>query len=399
MGSIISFPILCLANFCCWLESMIIYFEEFLRSCGREATHDHERINLEYGRNGIQDLLRKHFLRHLNRLPVLINGDDIGFLTNEVHYPIWLKCLKKYGFKPSVGKNYVSPRAITLNSELFLLPNLRQTDDLSSSVRVLQNVTYMNVGLLHGPNAGITAVRPSSQTDMPLADFYRLSVLRAENPQRAHARFLFYNKEIISRITRNGFFNLFIPQKLGGLGFEPPHGLQYEVTNVQQRLARAYQADILIRSGKPMKLDLRELPATINFKLDSELFRTTFPYERKQGTVDFLKIFDVPNYFQQPILQSSLPNLYQPGIFRSRLENRNGHYTHPSTKQIGEMLGRQKDFKPFSKDGLLSFDFKAVREVIPLIQESNYRNIHGRKIETRLPPLSLGDIFMGDDDS
>lgn len=77
MGSLLSFPLLCLLNDCT------------ARSIG----------------------LKPH--------QYLINGDDILIRTRRENYPKWKKTVKDYGFSLSLGKNYVHSKFGTVNSQLI----------------------------------------------------------------------------------------------------------------------------------------------------------------------------------------------------------------------------------------------------------------------------------------
>jgi hypothetical protein len=87
MGSILSFPVLCAIN----LASYWCALEEYTG-----CTYKKEE------------------------LPCLINGDDILFKSNDAFYTVWQKWITKAGFTLSVGKNYISPHFITVNSESWL---------------------------------------------------------------------------------------------------------------------------------------------------------------------------------------------------------------------------------------------------------------------------------------
>jgi len=110
MGSPLSFPILCFINLIVYQMSL----EEYL---------DHE-VPLE-------------------DLPVLVNGDDILFRTNERHYEIWRGLVAQAGFELSVGKNYVSESFFCINSRGYLFKNGQITD-----------LPFLNLGLLTGQSKG-----------------------------------------------------------------------------------------------------------------------------------------------------------------------------------------------------------------------------------------------------
>jgi len=88
MGHVLSFPVLCMLNYLCYHQSWENYAG-----------------------------IRLRLFRDLP--PALVNGDDLGFRTCREHYPVWEACLPEWGFVKSVGKNFVSPRWIQLNSTLF----------------------------------------------------------------------------------------------------------------------------------------------------------------------------------------------------------------------------------------------------------------------------------------
>lgn len=189
MGSVLSFPILCAINFACkWIADELYY--------GR-------RIGI-------------------HQVDCLVNGDDIGFLSNNEHYSIWQRVITQAGFELSIGKNYIHRRFFTINSMLC---------DMDRKCIV----PFFNVGLLTGQSK-LTG-RDEART-LPSWDWYNECVHAAMNPLRASRRFLHYHAPWIRRMTENGRLNLFISHSFGGLGFVPPIGLKWVSTRFQQ--ARAY---------------------------------------------------------------------------------------------------------------------------------------------------------------
>jgi len=90
MGSPTSFPILCIIN----------------------AAVTRYSLELRHGRVGQMDL---------NSFPLLINGDDVGFVTDTLGYEIWKVVTRMGGLVFSVGKNFTSPDFLVLNSCMFEL--------------------------------------------------------------------------------------------------------------------------------------------------------------------------------------------------------------------------------------------------------------------------------------
>jgi len=84
MGSILSFPILCVIN---------LFVHEYCQSKLSETS------------------------------PPYINGDDILFRASKDFIDLWLRVTKSCGLIPSKGKNLISERYFTINSRPFLVHN------------------------------------------------------------------------------------------------------------------------------------------------------------------------------------------------------------------------------------------------------------------------------------
>lgn len=87
MGSLLSFPILCVANAACI------------------------------------GIIKK---QSLGKIEALINGDDIVFRESQRKIQAWKRLTKSIGLKPSVGKNYQSAKFFSINSQLLIV---EKTDD------------------------------------------------------------------------------------------------------------------------------------------------------------------------------------------------------------------------------------------------------------------------------
>jgi hypothetical protein len=84
MGSLLSFPVLCLANAC----------------------------TLAISQN-----------RKMEDLPGLVHGDDLAFRTNKTGFKAWKDTAKAIGFELSVGKNYIDPSWVSIDSQVFYVRN------------------------------------------------------------------------------------------------------------------------------------------------------------------------------------------------------------------------------------------------------------------------------------
>jgi hypothetical protein len=190
MGSPLSFPILCVVN----LVTFWLSLEFFLgRSLG------------------------------FHELPVLVNGDDILFPSTEGHYKVWQEYLAEVGFSLSLGKNYFHKRFLTVNSELY-----------HDNGDIFQKINYLNVGLLTGQSK--LSGRESDRL-MPFWSTYNVVIDGAVTPERAHRRFIHYNRPLVDQVTNNGEYSLFTHPVLGGLGCHIPKNMTPRFTAFQRRLA------------------------------------------------------------------------------------------------------------------------------------------------------------------
>jgi hypothetical protein len=133
MGHVLSFIVLCLANYLVFCYSFWQSFED-----------------LEIPR-------------------VLINGDDILFKCDESHVGTWMDCVRSVGFFPSMGKNLVNRDICQINSVLFKT----EYDNVGgwfglpdrNYVRRIIPIEYINFGILTGRGKGKDTGRRESQTE------------------------------------------------------------------------------------------------------------------------------------------------------------------------------------------------------------------------------------------
>jgi len=202
MGSPLSFPILCAAN----LLGYVLAWEEYHgRPVGR-----------------------------LDKLPVLINGDDILFKANDRFYTIWQRIVKSIGFDLSVGKSYFDKRFCTVNSKLYCF---------RGDTGHPQLVTFHNPAQLLPSNwLKSDADRDTNSTKRdPFVGRLSDALERTVDPRFALRNFMRMNHREIQLATKHGLHNLFIPAKLGGIGVRLPNKLwndeKLRITDHQRRLA------------------------------------------------------------------------------------------------------------------------------------------------------------------
>jgi hypothetical protein len=247
MGSVLSFPFLCLANLFGYVMSRPDR-DELLCSSAK-----------------------------LRNLPCLINGDDILFRSDEAHYKEWCYQVSRVGFSLSVGKNFTHPRFFTVNSvPIEYVPTPRTVspnwmnwswgDDAGpvgpyhlNEEPIIRIGGFLNVGLLTG-QAKLTG--RDALGALPLSGWHSGAVMSAANPKMAHGWFIHYHKREIHSQTRytGKTLNLFAHPLLGGLGFQVPPGVETRFSPFQRRLAHALWVSALSTfEGAPQDYDLSSL--------------------------------------------------------------------------------------------------------------------------------------------
>nr|UUW21031.1 MAG: putative RNA-dependent RNA polymerase [Sanya botourmia-like virus 12] len=195
MGSILSFPVLCIVNatVCRWAQEL----------------DQRKRIPLRSAK-------------------MAINGDDAVFKATQQGYQLWERIASFFGLKPSVGKVYVSDQFLNINSTTYNF----YRDGFMSKVKLnvktgteyvytsyFEHVRYVNLGLLKGlkRSGGKDSLIPDSD-GWNIADTARDLIDSAPTDpivrERLMCQFIHNNQEVLKR------YNLpwFLPQSLCGVG-------------------------------------------------------------------------------------------------------------------------------------------------------------------------------------
>jgi len=214
-------------------------------------------------------------------LPVLVNGDDILFRANPKFLQLWREQVDQLGLTLSVGKCYVHPRVLTLNSELWVSKRVGSgersncsTNLDSSTGRVnkcdvkFEKLEYYNPGLVRKGFASKTSSKLLS-----VSSVFTQALKGAQNPERALKRLLSTWKPEVAKATRNGLFNLFIPTTSGGLGVDP-QGLSFRTTNFQRKLKYKLQ---LLEGLDPHELGARTCTITRKAPTSATVIKASRP--------------------------------------------------------------------------------------------------------------------------
>jgi hypothetical protein len=204
MGNILSFPILCIANYCSWHIAM----ERFL---GKKCS-----------------------FQYLSEFAVSINGDDILFRSDEKFYELWSKTISEFGFVKSLGKNMFSTEMFQINSQLFKVEGLIFPSGC-------QKIGYFNFGLLTGRKKGMDSngflVRYDRDFNQTIQKRSRDELVRDLTAVNTNFSILLKDlpvslKEKVKVLQKKWFLRRFkelitldqwkaisLPESLGGLGF------------------------------------------------------------------------------------------------------------------------------------------------------------------------------------
>jgi hypothetical protein len=232
MGSILSFPILCVVN-------LVTYWA---------ALEDYMSF-----------LTKSEWTCSVEELPVLINGDDILFRANSEFYGVWQEWLRYSGFTLSLGKNYINPTFFTINSQLYQFHH-----DLDGTEN-LKFLGMFNTGLLTGQSK-VTGGK--NQAALPLWDIYNTVLDGAVSKSRAHRRFIHYNLKVIKEMTHDGLYNLFLPHERGGLGFVKRPEVRNHLTSFQRRFASLLEARFFERVSEG-NVDVEKITLTMKDRISS----------------------------------------------------------------------------------------------------------------------------------
>jgi hypothetical protein len=229
MGSVFSFPILCLINLAVYRECLEQYSKRIWK---------------------------------LRDLPVLCNGDDILFLANSEFYKLWCDIIGLAGFEKSIGKNYLSASTAVINSTYFR----------AGPERAVTKVPYLNMGWCTGVTKGGGGFDGEDELEYPIdkigaqvemahdqwalcAEVNEYSAdLSPKDLERRRQVFQRYREEI-------RLWNWDRVLKTGAIAGGGPCGLGLTETTTEERLKFSYWA--AIHREKRVQKGLTSLPKTL----------------------------------------------------------------------------------------------------------------------------------------
>ncbi len=202
MGSILSFPILCLANLGLYLA----------------VTADDER-----------DI-------HARMRGVLVNGDDMLYCARRSRWDNHVNLGRKVGLEMSVGKAYHHSEVANANSMCFHYP----IGKVGARPRY---VPFLNAGLFFGQGKVQGGTDEDSSRSKAAVIDQLLEGSRQSRKSEILSYYISYHKMDLKREceawTPSGVLtrNLFLPESVGGMGQTAPDGFRFRITGQQRQLA------------------------------------------------------------------------------------------------------------------------------------------------------------------
>jgi len=194
MGSIVSFPILCIIN---------------AAIC---------RYAMELGEGRTIKLID---------CALLINGDDAVMKTKDKTYDIWKRLATATGLTPSVGKVFKSREYLNINSRFFLYEKEMHEikgDRAERRPCPYRSVRHVNIGLMYGNKRSQGKVGLADQEDPRNNIGVRAHELIETCPDELQDEVMrhFINRH--RKLLESTRLPWFLPQWIGGLGL-PPFGV------------------------------------------------------------------------------------------------------------------------------------------------------------------------------
>lgn len=204
MGSVVSFPILCLLNASCcrFVFDTVTYLKKYCRSdLDKPIPEIFSSLNV------------RHFIKFrrtssLSQLPLLINGDDAVMKICNLGYRLWKYVCPYFGFTPSIGKTYFSKDILQINSRNY------KYDKLLNCFTVPKCI---NMGLVSGMQRSTSAALDVKDIKFsPASRMQEISLNMPDHCDSAMVLGCYFNN--ISKYLLGYNLPYFIPEKFGGLG-------------------------------------------------------------------------------------------------------------------------------------------------------------------------------------
>lgn len=228
MGSILSFPILCLLNY--------IMFEI--------AFNEFRALYPEHADSQIDSVEPKTLTK---KFGLLINGDDISFHASQLFIDVWSQSFPRIGLTESIGKNFVCRNKLTINSRMYVMEREGENRCCWTERKMFNGglcfSSWDHVAKLdHRRKVDLVKSLPAIQKD-----FLRLPEGNSKDVFAAFdsMSFGFWNLEFLKTIP--SVINWFVPTICGGLGLttcEDVSWTQSQIRVATQALTRSSPTEL-----------------------------------------------------------------------------------------------------------------------------------------------------------
>lgn len=204
MGNNLSFALLCIIN-------LSIYFTSLQRWLEKDS----------------KDPDRRELYLHLKKA-VIVNGDDIAFSSSRELYEIFIQVAGEAGFEISVGKQFLSPHFLQINSQVFRVNGYS-----------VKRCHYLNLNLLSGNNI---KSGDSGRYSTPTGIASELNLMLEDIPWAASCVPMALNR--FKHLHKDRFSpNWSLPAHLGGYGLNPKFVNDPTPTRDQRLIAARFLQD------------------------------------------------------------------------------------------------------------------------------------------------------------
>jgi len=254
MGSVVSFPVLCIANaaLCRWTL---------------EVSSD----------KSLQ----------LKQCPLLVNGDDCGLRIKRTGVKHWKEITSSAGLEPSIGKFFSSREFLQINSVNF--KRVEPYEVVGERARrqcVFQRTPFINLGLLlgvkrSGAKVGVDSVT-NSVRDGTIGSRARDLIESSPPSLRSEVmkKFISHHIEILKSVR----VPWFVPESFGGVGLPLVEG--YTVSELDLRVAARIRE-------RPSDFPVGKIPGEAPWRVHRFIMeRLPVPVELGLGSAEHIAAFD-----------------------------------------------------------------------------------------------------------
>jgi len=274
MGSILSFPILCIVNAAVcrlayhsrlglienfreevnWQPNALYQSKSWADLAEEEDVETHGSFRFQLlDQEAKEELCRQRRRVPLSKLPIGVNGDDCTMLYNAKERAVWARFAEHIGMEPSVGKCYTAKDWLQINSTGFMLVDWAAGPANGLAVeKSFQRSAFINFGLL--TDKKIRGGQKRTFTDLGECAREFLHGHPTKDHEWLMSIFIKYHSRQggLLRDVPSGM-SWWLPEHLGGLGLpwtRPIEDLDREISPRQRMMATMILNSLQLNSAR-----------------------------------------------------------------------------------------------------------------------------------------------------